>query len=288
MNRKLNILMFYNTVFHINNFILILLVYLFGLNSIAALWLFTPFISILFTTSMIENSKKILSGTVRKLSIIDFLSRCFILFFNFFALSNLVHIPYIYLFGVGIIFMMINIYVEVRMKKLLSHIQQKDVEGGSLTKEEFNDLIDDYVNDKSSSETSKSVQSIVYMGYSNVLIIVLVIGGIISFDLFGVKNRWIVLLIVFLFLAIYLYLTAIKIRSYYNDKKRIKAINIRDNITLVVGLSIIYILHGVVYIGESTFNFFGIFLACAFFLPTFKTNQAIRSNFYKTNKNKHK
>ncbi|MDT0593206.1 hypothetical protein, partial [Halomonas sp. PAR8] len=138
------------------------------------------------------------------------------------------------------------------MKKLLSHFQQKDVEEDSLTKEEFNDLIDDYVNDKSSSETSKSVQSIVYMGYSNVLIIVLVIGGIISFNLFGVKNRWIVLLIVFLFLAIYLYLTAKKIRSYYNDEKRIKAINIRDNITLVVGLSIIYILHGVVYIGEST------------------------------------
>ncbi|WP_139345010.1 hypothetical protein [Virgibacillus pantothenticus] len=60
--------------------------------------------------------------------------------------------------------MMINIYVEVRMKKLLSHFQQKDVEGDCLTKEEFNDLIDDYVNDKSSSETSKSVQSIVYMG----------------------------------------------------------------------------------------------------------------------------
>lgn len=40
-------------------------------------------------------------------------------------------------------------------------------------------------------------------------------------------------------------------------------------------------------IEEATFNFFGLFLACAFFLPTLKTNQIIKKDFHASFKNEH-
>lgn len=67
-------------------------------------------------------------------------------------------------------------------------------------------------------------------------------------------------------------------------KKKMKLIKYRDNITGILGLAIIYILQGIIHIGESTFNFLGIFLAVILFIPTFHTNQKIKEYFHKVNK----
>ena len=133
-------------------------------------------------------------------------------------------------------------------------------------------------------EINESFHSVIYVGYSYVLLALLVAGGTFAFGFFGEQKRWIVLLIAFLLLVIYFYLTKQKLRLYYKNRKQEKAISFRDNMTFIIGISIIYLLEGFVYINENTFNFFGIFLACAFFLPTIKTNHLIRGEFHKMNK----
>ncbi|WP_210471321.1 hypothetical protein [Sporosarcina sp. 6E9] len=286
MDQKLKTLMLGNVLFHINNFILILLTNTFGLKGIAAIWFFTPFILILFTTSMIESRREKLMGMV------DFIVRCIILIINYLALSEFIRIPFAYLIVLGIIFMVLNIYIEWTMHKRLQLSQNEDDD--VLTNEEIDDLIEDYVHDKTmlknktpaeKDEINESFHAVVYMGYSYVLLALLVGGGIFAFGFWGEQKRWIIFLAAYLLLIIYFYLTERKLGLYYKDNKRRKKISFRDNITFVIGISILYILEGFIYIGTLSFNFFGVFIACAFFIPTLKTNQEIRSGFHKTNKN---
>lgn len=293
MDSRLKALIGSNFLFHINNFVLIVLISIFGLNSVGALWFFTPFIFILFTTSIIEGVKEKSFVTIKKMSIIDLGLRCSILIINFLVLSKLINLSLGILIPINVVFMTLNFYVEWSIHRRLPNQKSKSMVDDVLTKEEINYLIDDYVHDKKmlknktpseKKEIIKSFHSVIYVGYSNILIAILVGVGIFSLGFFGIQNRWIVFLVAFLLLVVYLALTEKKIRTFYKNEKQRRLINLRDNITFIIGMSIIYILQGVIYIEESTFNFFGIFLACLFFLPTFKTDQLIRKDFHTMHK----
>ena len=271
-----------------------MLVSIFGLNGIAALWFFTPFLFILFTTSIIEDVKEKSLVTIKKMSILDLTLRCTVLVINFLVLSKLIHISFGILIAVNIIFMTLNFYVEWSMHKRLLQYKPKNTTDDVLTKEEIYNLIDDYVHDKKILKNKTPVEkkdiirgfhSVIYVGYSNILTAILVGVGVFSLGFFDIQNRWIVFLVAFLILVIYLTLAEKKVRTFYQNEDQGKRINLRDNITFIIGLSIIYILQGVIIVGESTLNFFGIFLACVFFLPTIKTNQMIRKDFHATHKN---
>lgn len=288
MNKKLKALMLFNVLFYVNNFILIALTNAFGLEGIAALWFFTPFILILFTTWMIESPKRKLIGTIKKVAILDFALRCIILIINYLALSELILVPFVYLIGLSIIFMVLNVYIEWKMYQQLPPFSMED----ELTKQEINDLIEDYNNDKTimigkspseKKELNEILHSIVYIGYSNVLIVLLVLGGVFAFAYAGERERLFIFAIAFLLLMVYFYLTEKKLALYVKDTRRRMIIRLRDNITLLIGVSIIYIMQGILYLGTVTFNVFGIFLACIFFLPTMNTNQLIRESFHQTN-----
>ena len=148
MKRNLKSLIIFNVTFYMNNFILIVLTNIFGSKDIAALWFFTPFIVILFTTSMIEIPKRKSIASIKKLSLLDFTLRCIILIVNFLALSQLIDIGFTNLIILGIIFMGVNIYIEWIMHKELRLLYNKEVDEDLLTKKELNALIDDFANDK--------------------------------------------------------------------------------------------------------------------------------------------
>lgn len=84
-------------------------------------------------------------------------------------------------------------------------------------------------------------------------------------------------------LIIYLILNEKKIEKLSTIDKKVTFIKYRDNITVILGLAIIYVLQGIVHIGESTFNFLGILLAATLFIPTFQTNKKIKEHFYTVN-----
>lgn len=289
MSKKLKTLMLFNILFYLNNFVLIFLTNAFGFEGIAALWFLTPFILILFTTSVLEIPTEKLVETVKKMSVLDFVLRCIILIINFIVLSKLILIPFVYLIGLGVIFMVLNIYIEWKMYKQLLLFPIED----ELTKREIDDLIEDYTNDKTimigkspaeKKEMNTAFQALTYAGYSLLLTFILIVGGIIAFEFFGEKGGLTVILITFLLLAVYFYITEKKLKLFYLNKKHRKKIGFRDNITFLIGLSIIYILQGVIHVGTGTFNLIGFFIALFFFIPTIKTNQLVKENFNKVNK----
>lgn len=289
MSKKLKALILFNALFYLNNFILIILINNFGLQGVAILWFFTPFILILFTTLVLEIPKEKLTGSVKRMSFLDFVLRFFILIINFIVLSKLILIPFVYLIGLGIVFMVLNIYVEWKMHKQLLLFPIED----EITKQEVVDLIEDYTNDEKimegkspaeKKEMNAAFQALTYSGYSLLLTFILIVGGILAFSIFGEKARLTIMSITSLLLAVHFYLTEKKLHLFYMDKKHRKKVSARDNITFLIGISIIYILQGIIHIDTGTFNFIGIFIALFFFIPTFKTNQLIKERFSEVNK----
>jgi len=289
MGKKIKTLTLFNALFYVNNYILIVLTNAFGLEGIVALWFLTPFILILFTTLLLEIKKERLPRSVKRLAVLDFALRCIVLIINFIVLSELILIPFVYLIGLGMIFMVLNIYIEWKMYKQLLSIPIED----ELTKQEIDDVIKDYTNDKTimvgkppaeRKEINAAFHTLTYAGYSMLLTFLLIVGSILSFSIFEEKGRLVIMVITFLLLAIYFYLTERKLQLFYMDKKCRQKISIRDNLTFLIGLSIIYILQGYIHIGTGTFNFLGFFIALLFFIPTFQTNQFIKENFNHVNK----
>ena len=88
--------MLVNILFYINNFIVIILSNTSGLDDIAAIWFFTPFVLILFTTAMVESSRGKQFNQLKKLSFLDFVLRCIIVVVNFLAISGIVELPFHY------------------------------------------------------------------------------------------------------------------------------------------------------------------------------------------------
>lgn len=293
MDKKIKRLMLVNILFYINNFIVIILSNTSGLEDIAAIWFFTPFVLILFTTAMVESSRGKQFNQLKKLSFLDFVLRCIIVVVNFLAISGIVELPFHYLIVLGIIFMTLNVYLEWKIDKQIHlHHLQNNKDEGLPTKKDLDDLCEDYATDQSilynkspnEKEEIKSIyRSVFFVGYSYVLIFLLIGIGTFAFNFFGEKNRIIILIIAFLLLGIYFYLTNKKFTLFLTDRNQRKKISLRDNITFIIGLSIIYILQGYIHIGTGTFNFLGIFVAIIFFIPTIQTNQLIRDEFYKIN-----
>ncbi|WP_226670795.1 hypothetical protein [Metabacillus litoralis] len=295
MGSKINNLLLLNVLFYLNNFILILLTINFGLKDFTAFCFFSPFVFVLFTTSILESTKGKLLGHLRKIAIVDFLLRCIVVVTNFLVISELIFLPLYYLIVIGIIFMCVNVYLEWKMSKHLSTLSDQNIsiDQEVLTKREKDDLCDDFASNQSilkfkTPDEKEEIRNIYFstfsVGYSYVLIMLLIGVGILAFELLGEKYRLLILFIAFLLLGIYFYLTNKKFALFFKDRQQRKKINLRDNLTFSIGLSIIYILQGYVHIGTGTFNFLGIFFATMFLIPTIKTNHLIREEFHKINK----
>jgi hypothetical protein len=150
MDEKLKKLMLINILFYINIFIVIILSNTSGLEDIAAVWFFTPFMLILFTTSMVESSRVKQFNQLKKLSNLDFVLRCIIVVVNFLAISGIVELPFHHLIVLGIIFMTLNVYLEWKIYKQihLDHLHNYKDEG-LLPKKDLDDLCEDYATDQS-------------------------------------------------------------------------------------------------------------------------------------------
>ncbi|MDM5192477.1 hypothetical protein QUG02_05745 [Bacillus hominis] len=298
MDKKIKKLMLLNIIFYLNNFIMIILMHNPELEEIAAIWFFSPFVVILFTTFMFESLNGKMNNPLKKLSVIDFLLRCTILLVNFLGVSGIIYLTFNYLIVLGVIFMTVNVYLEWKMYKkiLLLNLQNKKIDEAPLTRREIDDLCEDYAKEQSilrdkSPNEKEEIRSIYrstfLVGCSYALILLLIGGGIFSFSLLGEKYRMLIIMIAFLLVGIYFYLTSKKLTLFFKDTNQRKKISLRDNLTFIVGLSIIYILQGYIHIGTGTFNFLGVFFATIFLIPTIKTNHLIRDTFYKINKKYH-
>lgn len=296
MKKKTKSLMVINLLFYLNNFVVIILTSIFGLEGLGALWFFSPFIFIFFTTTMIESTNKDILKPVKRIALIDFILRIIFVFINYFTIIEMFNIKTTYIIVINIIFLVANFLIELKMHKLicLYSSRKEKIEDDLLSINEIDDLLDDYYSSKQSILKDKKpeekeeinnvykVTSIV--GYSYVLIFFLIGGVLFGFEFFGEKYRHVTLFIAFILLVIYFYFTNLKIFLFYKDRSQSKKVELRDNITFLIGLSIIYILQGYVHIGTGTFNFLGILIALTFFLPTISTNKNISSRFHKVNK----
>ncbi|MFB1049892.1 hypothetical protein [Paraliobacillus sp. JSM ZJ581] len=266
MNNNIKKLIFFNILFYINNFSVIFLIYKFEMIDIVAIWFFTPFILILFTTSMIEISNQTNLKPIKKLSLIDFLIRVIVLIINFLAISELIYLKLEYLILIEVIFMLVNITIELNIYKKMSLIIYKDktIDEDLLSSKEVNDLIKDLANEQTilrnkfpdeKEEILKSYKLTSIMGYSNLLMLLLIVGGVIAFELFGEVHGLKVLLVALLLVGIYFHLTNKKFTLFYGDDSNQIKIKLRDNTSFLFGLTIIYVLHGYIYVGTGTFNF---------------------------------
>lgn len=275
-----------NLIFYLNNFLLIILINRFALKGLLGLWFFTPFIFILFTTHVLEQSKHQITREIRALSIIDLVIRAIVLVINFIVISELINLNLNYLLIINSVFLMINMSGEWTIRKKIQLNQLTDEE--PLPRHIMNLILRDYASKQmilknktieQQTEIKKSFSLAALVGYSNVLIVFLIVGGIFSFAVFGKVYRLITLIVALLTMLFYLHLVDRKLLLFFEDTVKSKKINYRDNVTLIIAISIIYYLQGFVHIGTGTFNFLGIFFALMFCFPTFITNKQIINSF---------
>ncbi|GEM01498.1 hypothetical protein SAMN05421839_11178 [Halolactibacillus halophilus] len=172
-------------------------------------------------------------------------------------------------------------------------LNDKETVVNYLSNKERNHLINAHVNDQVSvknkssatyNQNNKSFHLLIYSGYSNTLLFILIFLGVFSFRIFGIEYRGLMFLLAGVLLLIYLVLNEKKMEKYNTIDKKGTFIKHRDNITAILGLAIIYILQGIIHIGETTFNFLGLLLAVILFIPTFQTNKKIKEHFYTVNR----
>ena len=159
-----------NLLFHLNNLLLISLIHFFGREGFPALWFFTPFILIAFTTTMLEMSWKAKDFTFRRLATTDFSIRAIILLINFFALSEILSLPMTYLMGINILMLLGNTILERQMHKHLDDVRFVDLMDETLSKQEIDTVIKNYIeaeNIDSSTKENRSIHAVALVGWSN-------------------------------------------------------------------------------------------------------------------------
>jgi len=68
------------------------------------------------------------------------------------------------------------------------------------------------------------------------------------------------------------------------DRKQFKKVLIRDNISLILGIFILYISEGIVYVNTSVHNILVYFIGALFFIPAMITDKIIAMKFHEENK----
>lgn len=120
--------------------------------------------------------------------------------------------------------------------------------------------------------------------FSTVYIFILFLITTVVTRIAGEKYRYVVLILLSIILIRHIYLTGIKLRQFYEGHKQFKKIFIRDNISLILGIIILYISEGIVYINSSVHNVLIYFIGIFFFIPTMLTNEMIAIKFSEESK----
>lgn len=261
----------------------------YGLQGFVALWFFIPLVFLLFTTSIIEISNNKITHAIKALAILDFLIRCLLLIVTYLAVSSLISLSFALQISVGLFSLLLNLLIGWRMHQYFRFYIDND----ELTKEEINYVIKDYTNEqkillnKSSDEQQeikRAHKMNVYSGYSTLITLLIILGGIIGFSVWGIKYRVIIIICAYILLMTYFYLTGKKLSLLYANEKQQRKVAFKDNFSYLIGILIIYVLQGIIHIETRTLNIMGIFIGCLFLIPTLKTNKKVSENFHKVNK----
>lgn len=286
---KISNLIFTSTFYYISIFVLVSLSHFYELKGFIALWFFIPLVILLFTTAVVEMSNSKKKKSIKIIAIVDFLIRCLLLIITYLAISNIINLSFTIQLGLAFFFLLLNLLLGWRIYGSLRFYVDKD----ALTKEEIKYAVKDYANEqkilinkssKEQEEIKRVHQMHVYLGYSKLLTLIIILGGIIGFNIGGIEFRIIIIISASLLLMIYFYLTEQKISLLCADKKKQRKVSFKDNFTYLIGILIIYILQGIIHIETGDLNIVGIFIACLFLLPTLNTNKKVNEKFHKVNK----
>lgn len=237
-------LIFSSIFYYISIFILILLSHFYGLQGFVALWFFIPLVFLLFTTSIIEISNNKITHAIKALAILDFLIRCLLLIVTYLAVSSLISLSFALQISVGLFSLLLNLLLGWRMHQYFRFYKDND----ELTKEEINYVIKDYTNEqkillnKSSDEQQeikRAHKMNVYSGYSTLITLLIILGGIIGFSVWGIKYRVIIIICAYILLMTYFYLTGKKLSLLYANEKQQRKVAFKDNFSYLIGILII-------------------------------------------------
>lgn len=282
-------LIFSSILYYISIFILIVLSHFYGLKGFVALWFFIPLVFLLFTTSVAEISNSKINKSIKAVAIVDFLIRCLLLIVIYLAITNTISLSFVIQISLGVFAFLLNLVIGWRMYHDFHFYVNKD----ELTKEEIDYVIKDYANEQKvllnrSSDEQKEIKRAhrmnVYLGYSKLVTLLIIVGGIIGFSVWGIKYRAIIIVFACILLMIYFYLAGKKLSLLYANEQKQRKVAFKDNITYLVAVLIIYVLQGTIHIETGDLNIIGIFIGCLFLLPTLKTNKKVNENFHRVNK----
>ena len=297
MKNRISILIVLNIVYYINNFLYTFVKVIFGINGILEFWAFSPYFFIFFTTFVAESSYSKVFNKIKIEARIDLCLRIIAMFVNFYISTLKFGEVWFKLFiFLELLLMSINIYLELRMYNISNKFisNNKILEDEILSKEELNMVIEDYYfNDKinllnSGMDAKKEIKETFKLsslvGYSKVLLYVLIVGIAPGVRFAGENYRILMLLIIFIIFTLYIYIACKKLSLFYKDEKVLKKIFIRDNISCFLGLCVLYISEGILYINTGSFNLFIYLISAVFLAPTIYTNKEITLKFHQINK----
>lgn len=282
-------LIFSSIFYYVSIFLLIVLSHFYGLQGFVAIWFFTPFVFLLFTTSIVEISTRKINHSIKALAIVDFLIRCLLLIVTYLAISNFINLSFALQISLGLFSLLLNLLIGWRMY----HYFRFYIDNDELTKEEIDYVIKDYTNEqkillnKSSDEQQeikRAHRMNVYSGYSTLITLLIILGGIIGFSIWGIKYRVMIIIFACILLMAYFYLTGKKLSLLYANEKQQRKAAFKDNFSYLIGILIIYILQGTIHIETRDLNIMGIFIGCLFLIPTLNTNKKVIENFHRVNK----
>lgn len=159
-----------------------------------------------------RNVKSKINKSIKLIAAIDFLIRCLLLIVTYLAICNTINLSFVLQICIVLFSLVLNLLIGWRLYEYLRFNVGKD----ELTKDEIDYVIKDYTNEqemlinKSSDEQleiNSAYRMTVYSGYSKLVTLIIILGGIMGFSLFGINYRMIIVIVASIFLMIYLYLT---------------------------------------------------------------------------------
>ncbi|CAM2888617.1 hypothetical protein HAHI6034_01505 [Hathewaya histolytica] len=289
-------LIFLNIVYYLNNFLYVFIDKQFGIDGFLVFWAFSPYILIILSGLLLENLHLKTLKKVRKIVVIDLVLRVVSVFINYYSTSfKFKNINFISLILVEIIIMLINIFLEFKIYRHVKYSSKNEEEEYTpLSNEESKDIIQKYYIDdnfdysnsniEDRKEIDKLFRLIKLVGYSTVMVYSFPIIISLGLRILGERYRLAVLFIVVIIFFINLYLNYIKLTLYYIDEKMCKKIYIRDNVSVIIGILILFIYDGIININTGGYNIFIYIISCVFFAVPILTNKKISIKFHKINK----
>lgn len=283
MNKKVKLLMVYNTMFYI-----FILVHKFYLDDYVPQVFF--YMSLAFSSMLMEEVFRSKIKELKLYTVIDFFVRIIILSIHFITLISGINIKLASV--ITLIFWIFNTIIEVIILKVT---KTKEIDIEFIKKEEIDKFIEDFNSKKLNyfiigtnlvEEIKTIINALTVSGKSTILIVILSILAFISRFIYEHFMQFIFIPILIIVFLLYVssklsYKINKVIYDNYNDQRRKSKI---DNITFTIGYTILFCYSVFLYDKLGYFNISMLVLGALFWIPIFNTKYKLKKkieNAYK-------